>query len=85
MLIDQETDAKVDQHGFFIMVDHDVLGFNVSMNDLDNVVTIMEGFEHVQEVDPELRWLQPFVLTILRPTVSQTRLIVLLELLIGLL
>ena len=58
LLLYQAADPEIDQHCLQVVVQHDVLGFYVSMDNFDDVVAVVEGLEHVNEVEAHSSWLE---------------------------
>ena len=47
-------DSEVNEYGLACLVDHDVVGLDVAVNDADDLVAVMQSFEHVDEEVPRL-------------------------------
>jgi len=67
------------------MVDHDVVGLDISVDDLDDFMAVVEGFEHILEVSPHLAFFEPDRLHLLEAAFLDALAVVLLMLLVPLL
>jgi len=52
LFVNKSTDTKVDEHSLLVVVDHNIVWLDVSVNDFDYLVAVVEGLKHVNHVQP---------------------------------
>ena len=76
----QGANPKVDEDCLVIMIKHNVVGLNVSMEQMDIVVAIVKGLKHVHRITSYLRGNQAKALYLITSAFLDADLVVILEL-----
>ena len=78
LLVHEGTDAEVDEDGLVVVVDHDVVRLDISVDDFDDFVAVVERLEHVDEVESHVVLIEPHLLDVFLSPLSHALLLQLL-------
>ena len=54
LVFDDGTDPEIDKHSLQVVVQHDIVGLDVPVDHLNDVMAVVQRFEHVDEVQPNV-------------------------------
>lgn len=83
-LLNEGTDAEVDEHCLIIVIYHDVVWLDVPVDDTNDLVAVVKSFGHVDDVVADLGALQTHGLHVFASLLLDTELVVLLPFLVEL-
>ena len=58
--VKNSRDSEVNEDCFVVVVDHDVVWLDISVDDVDDLVAVVKRLKHVDEVQPHLLFLESY-------------------------
>ena len=71
-MVHERADPKVDEDDLIVVVDHDIVRLDISVNDFDDFVAVVKRFKHVDEVEVHTVLIEPHLLDFFFSALSDT-------------